>query len=239
MNNNDVVSSRYLIRKHVGRGGMQDVYLAVDQLLGLEVALKTPLAGQPDRRFIQSAKIAASVNHHNVAKTLDYFEENGRLFLIEEFVSGETLEVKLNRFGAVDAVQQANRRPQCTVGTDVTASRSVLSAHLDLIKSEFVNQLAHKAFAREHRLRQAGRTIGSGWSLVRDDLGRIYIEILPAIEHAEAKRRVRCWSRSPPTLGYSSLPPSVPRSAPMSTGACSLPGWAFRRTQRRAPPAAH
>ena len=102
MNNNDVVSSRYLIRKHVGRGGMQDVYLAVDQLLGLEVALKTPLAGQPDRRFIQSAKIAARVNHHNVAKTLDYFEENGRLFLIEEFVSGETLEVKLNRFGAVD-----------------------------------------------------------------------------------------------------------------------------------------
>jgi len=95
MNNHPVASSRYAIKKHIGHGGMQDVYLAVDQLLGLEVALNTPLAGQRDRRYIQSAKIAATVNHPTVAKTLDYFEENGRLFLIEEFVSGETLEVNL------------------------------------------------------------------------------------------------------------------------------------------------
>jgi serine/threonine protein kinase, bacterial len=102
MKKGEIVSSRYVVRKHVGRGGMQDVYLAFDRLLDVEVALKTPQAGQPDKRFAQSAKISARINHHNVAKTLDYVEENGRFFLIEEYVSGETLEVKLARFAAVD-----------------------------------------------------------------------------------------------------------------------------------------
>lgn len=98
----DIVSGRYQIQKHIGRGGMQDVYLAVDSLLGMNVALKTPQPGQKDKRFAQSAKLAARVNHHNVAKTLDYIDENGSLFLIEEFVEGETLEDKLKKFGVVD-----------------------------------------------------------------------------------------------------------------------------------------
>lgn len=98
----DAVAGRYVVQKHIGRGGMQDVYLTHDQLLGTDVALKTPQPGQPDKRFVQSAKISAMVNHHNVAKTLDYVEEGDRLFLIEEYVPGETLEDKLSRFGAVD-----------------------------------------------------------------------------------------------------------------------------------------
>jgi serine/threonine-protein kinase len=98
----DQVSGRYLIQEHIGRGGMQDVYLATDQLLGINVALKTPQAGQPANRFQRSAVIAAKINHHNVAKTFDYFEVDGRAFLVEEFVPGDTLETKLVGFGAVD-----------------------------------------------------------------------------------------------------------------------------------------
>jgi serine/threonine protein kinase, bacterial len=45
MKSGDVVFSRYVVQSHIGRGGMQDVYLALDQLLGVEVALKTPQAG--------------------------------------------------------------------------------------------------------------------------------------------------------------------------------------------------
>lgn len=97
-----VINDRYAIAASIGRGGMQDVYLAKDTLLEIDVALKTPLPGQPDKRFANSAIIAAKVNHHNVAKTLDYFGEDSQLFLIEEFVQGETLERKLDRFGAVD-----------------------------------------------------------------------------------------------------------------------------------------
>lgn len=102
MNVNDLVASRYRIIAHVGRGGMQDVYSARDLLLETDVALKTPQAGQAARRFKQSAILAARVNHYNVAKTLDYVEENASVYLIEEFVQGETLEEKMTRYGLLD-----------------------------------------------------------------------------------------------------------------------------------------
>ncbi|WP_315799300.1 serine/threonine-protein kinase [Bradyrhizobium sp. SZCCHNRI3043] len=132
----DVISSRYTIQKHIGRGGMQDVYLASDQLLGIEVALKTPQPGQPDKRFAQSAKIAAMVNHHNVAKTLDYFEENNSLFLIEEFVPGETLEAKLSRFGVVDPHLGARVFHHLSKG--VAASHHAGVIHRDLKPSNII-----------------------------------------------------------------------------------------------------
>jgi len=97
-----VVGERYCVLAHIGRGGMQDVYRAKDNLLNIDVALKTPQPGQPNKRFKKSAIIAAMVNHHNVAKTLDYFEDGGSEYLIEEFVDGETLEKKVERFGYLD-----------------------------------------------------------------------------------------------------------------------------------------
>jgi serine/threonine-protein kinase len=71
---------------------MQDVYKAKDELVGDFVALKTPQAGQTTKRFKNSAQLSARVNHHNVAKTLDYFEIDNTCYLIEELVEGQTLE---------------------------------------------------------------------------------------------------------------------------------------------------
>lgn len=97
-----IVGARYEILQHIGRGGMQEVYRAHDQLLELDVALKTPQVGQPTKRFRASAQLSAMVNHHNVAKTLDCFEEEGAEYLIEEFVDGETLEQNAERFSCID-----------------------------------------------------------------------------------------------------------------------------------------
>ena len=77
MNSGTVIANRYEIKSKIGKGGMQDVFLAYDSVLESNVALKTPLPGQGNRRFNQSAIIAARINHHNVAKTYDYFEFNG------------------------------------------------------------------------------------------------------------------------------------------------------------------
>lgn len=97
-----VISDRYQVISHAGKGGMQDVYLAKDLKLDIHIALKTPLPGLETKRFSSSAKISAKVNHHNVAKTLDYFEFDDQIFLVEEFVHGETLEDKLSHFGILD-----------------------------------------------------------------------------------------------------------------------------------------
>lgn len=70
---------------------MQHVYLAFDKLFERNVALKTPKDDAGVKRFQQSAEVSAKVNHQNVAKTLDYFVEADRPFLVEELVGGADL----------------------------------------------------------------------------------------------------------------------------------------------------
>lgn len=84
----DCIASRYRIDDFVGEGGMQYVYLAHDLLLGRNVALKTPKNDSAEKRFHRSAVVSAKINHPNVAKTLDYVEENDRFYLIEELIEG-------------------------------------------------------------------------------------------------------------------------------------------------------
>ncbi|MBU4372728.1 MAG: protein kinase [Proteobacteria bacterium] len=88
----DVIQERYKIIDNVGEGGMQFVYAARDRVLKRKVALKTPKNDSAKKRFARSAIVAARVNHPNVAKTLDYLEDNHRQYLIEELIEGEDLE---------------------------------------------------------------------------------------------------------------------------------------------------
>ncbi len=74
---------------------MQIVYGAMDRVLKREVALKTPKNDSAKKRFRQSAIASARVNHPNVAKTLDYFEENHRQYLVEELIDGTDLDKAL------------------------------------------------------------------------------------------------------------------------------------------------
>ncbi|MGR4889710.1 serine/threonine-protein kinase [Sphingopyxis sp. LARHCG72] len=83
------ISGRYQIIKWIGAGGMQNVYAAHDLLFKRDVAIKTPKEGATLKRFEKSAVMSAKVNHINVAKTLDYVEDIGVPFLVEELVNGE------------------------------------------------------------------------------------------------------------------------------------------------------
>lgn len=125
-----IVGKRYRVVRHIGRGGMQEVYLAKDLTLNMKVALKTPQPGQVNKRFKKSARISAMVNHHNVAKTLDYFDDSGVEYLIEEYIKGETLEDKLHRFGCIDPHLGAHVLHHLAKG--VAASHRVGVVHRDL-----------------------------------------------------------------------------------------------------------
>jgi len=94
-NEGSVIGDRYVIHNIIGEGGMQYVYKAYDQLLDKFVALKTPKNSSATKRFKRSAIVAARVNHHNVAKTLDYVRENENRFLIEELIEGKDLQQAL------------------------------------------------------------------------------------------------------------------------------------------------
>jgi serine/threonine-protein kinase len=127
----DVVSGRYQIIERIGQGGMQEVFRARDCVVGRIVAVKTPLEGQAHRRFKQSAILAAKVNNHGMAKTLDYFEEGDRPFLVEEFVEGETLDKSIIDFaGYIDPPLAAILFAKLVKG--VAASHHVGVVHRDL-----------------------------------------------------------------------------------------------------------
>jgi serine/threonine-protein kinase len=85
------IAYRYQIKGFVGEGGMQYVYCAWDSILNRYVALKTPKNLSAEKRFHRSAIVSAKVNHPNIAKTLDYLEENERPYLIEELINGQDL----------------------------------------------------------------------------------------------------------------------------------------------------
>ena len=91
----DVIGGRYEIQRYLAEGGMQFVYVALDQLTERLVALKTPKNKSAAKRFRRSAIVAAKVNHPNVAKTLDYVSEGGQRFLIEELIEGKDLKAAL------------------------------------------------------------------------------------------------------------------------------------------------
>src|SRR5215510_9425415 len=86
----------YRILDRIGAGGMGEVYRARDTRLGRTVAIKVlsaAVAGDQDRRerFLQEARATAALSHPNIAALYEIGEDQGQLFLVVEFVPGETL----------------------------------------------------------------------------------------------------------------------------------------------------
>jgi eukaryotic-like serine/threonine-protein kinase len=130
------VGGRYIVQAEVGRGGMQEVYRARDQTLQRDVALKVPQDARVARKFRESAVLSARVNHPNVAKTLDYFEDSSRFYMVEELVIGENLREVLGKFDRLDAHAAAYILHH--LARAVTASHRAGVVHRDLKPSNIM-----------------------------------------------------------------------------------------------------
>lgn len=100
------LSGRYRVDKALGKGGMGAVYLAHLESLGNKpVAVKemelvtadARTAEQAARQFQREATFLAHLEHPNLVKVTDYFHENGKHYLVMEYVKGETLQARLER----------------------------------------------------------------------------------------------------------------------------------------------
>ncbi len=90
----DVIGG-YRILRQLGRGGMGDVYLGWN---GLRlVAVKVLNAQHADdhefvKMFLAEARVAARINHTGIAQVLDVGMDDGRLYMVMEYVAGHTLD---------------------------------------------------------------------------------------------------------------------------------------------------
>jgi serine/threonine-protein kinase len=121
-----VLSGRYRLEAKLGSGGMSTVYLARDQTLDRQVAVKVmhrEMSEQADQleRFRQEARAVAKLSHPNVVSVIDAGEDGGHPYIVFEYVEGETLKQRIGRNGALD--------PQEAIAYAIEIARGLSVAH--------------------------------------------------------------------------------------------------------------
>ncbi|MBC6971878.1 Stk1 family PASTA domain-containing Ser/Thr kinase [Bacillus sp. Xin] len=111
------LNDRYKLLKMIGGGGMANVYLAHDDILGRDVAVKIlrlDYANNDEfiKRFHREAQSVTTLSHPNIVSMYDVGEEDGIYYLVMEYVPGQTLKQYINQRGmlpigeALDIMEQ-------------------------------------------------------------------------------------------------------------------------------------
>jgi len=102
-----LIDGRYRVSSRLGTGGMADVYLARDELLGRQVAVKVLHPHYVEdqefvERFKREASSAAALSHPNIVAIFDRGEWNGTYYIAMEYVAGRSLKAIVREQGALD-----------------------------------------------------------------------------------------------------------------------------------------
>lgn len=156
---------KYELEKFLG-GGMSHVYRAKDTVLGRRVTVKILTeAGVGDAeakaRFLQEARMASNIHHENIIRIYDFGEENGRPYMVMEYLEGQSLReaIKTNRAGNFD--QRLRIAVQVARALDFIHSRKIV--HRD-VKPENI----HVDSAGRARLMDFGIAKMDGQALTRE-----------------------------------------------------------------------
>jgi len=115
------INDRYEIIKTIGEGGMANVYLASDQILERNVAIKV-LRGDLSndekfiRRFKREALSVSNLSHPNIVEVYDVGEEEGNYYIVMEYIEGKTLKQLLQKRGALTLTEVIDIMSQLTDG---------------------------------------------------------------------------------------------------------------------------
>ena len=104
---NNMIANRYEVFKHIGQGGMADVFLAMDTILNREVAIKilrSEVCADPVSvvRFEREAQAATTLSHPNIVEIYDVGEYKGHRYIVMEYVPGRTLKQVIRSRGSLE-----------------------------------------------------------------------------------------------------------------------------------------
>jgi serine/threonine-protein kinase len=106
-----VLRDKYELLRPLDAGGMGVVWVARDNVLNVEVALKLierPIAERQEftRRALSEARLAAKLAHPAVCRSMDFgLSESGDPFVVSELLTGETLENRIEREGSMPPIE--------------------------------------------------------------------------------------------------------------------------------------
>jgi serine/threonine protein kinase/Flp pilus assembly protein TadD len=129
---------RYRILRPLGRGAMGLVFLAEDPSLNRQVAIKMldiAADSEGDREFLRTrllrdARAAAVLSHPNIVAVYDIVEEGTSVYVVMEYIEGESLAAFLDRIAAPDHPFIAQVLRQAAAGLDYTHSKGII--HRDI-----------------------------------------------------------------------------------------------------------
>ncbi|CAN5752011.1 hypothetical protein BH20ACT12_BH20ACT12_02010 [soil metagenome] len=132
----DIIDKRYVLVQSLGIGGMGEVYLAHDEVLDRDVALKVLRKRYANdegsaERFRREALSAASLSHPNIVQVYNRGEaEDGTSYIVMEYVSGGTLSEQIEESGPFEAGKAAAVAAQIAEALGAAHERGVI--HRDI-----------------------------------------------------------------------------------------------------------
>jgi eukaryotic-like serine/threonine-protein kinase len=132
----DILCNRYVLSGLLGAGGMAEVFLAHDQILGRDLALKVlrehyAKDAQFVERFRREAQSAAALNHPNVVQVYDQGRfEDGRYYIAMEHMPGGSLKDHIDRTGPLDPAEATRFASQIAGALRVAHERGMV--HRDI-----------------------------------------------------------------------------------------------------------
>jgi serine/threonine protein kinase len=152
------VAGRYRLVESLGAGGMGRVWLARDEVLDRDVAIKeielpddlpSPTRDAAQQRALREARAAARLNHPHVAQVFDVFEADGRTWIVMEHVPSRSLQEVIRSDGPLSPDEAAE------IGLDVLAALTA----------------AHRAGVRHRDVKPANVLLGHDGRVVLTDFG--------------------------------------------------------------------
>ena len=154
-----IVDSRYRIVSRLGAGGMADVFLAEDQQLGRQVALKLlyqRFAEDPGfvERFRREAQAAAGLQHPNVVSVYDRGSFDGTYYIAMEYLPGRSLKQLIREEAPLDPVRAIDITIQILKAARFAHRRGVI--HRDLKPHNVIVDQADNAKVTDFGIARAG-----------------------------------------------------------------------------------